>query len=723
VSGKGWLRLLGTRYRCVPLYLPVEEFDPLSRLFLEVLRHEHSVARLVRAFGLTERVVEDVLGDLIRRNRAALVIKEGVREIRLLDDDAVPNLVYRPGETLDVWQDHATGLVLPAWMIDPHERPRSDDGEAPGDQAAMSIQAGSTMVGSFIDAPDAQLIDMLIRADDELRQRDETVELLDRLGERYRVRPQAVWLQVVDAAIQGQIIPLIAADFIPPWIARVWSVALRRDSFVAPVEEVAFHIASTTDQEGVRVVHGWRATALLDAWHASVERFLSLKPAPVSGYDLREVRERQAAIGGLFLSLGRIALRDDREAVDIGALLDPVLDVSRHWAVLVLPLPGQARAALESLQGRVLNAQNLPSTVVLVLPSYVIDSPTRDEFQAVLGSSRFATIAVRNWPATGPAVALSDGPELRLSYGPESSILKLSGEALAAEWLSLLQGLPSMHPRGSALERAEGEPLRPLRVRRDPIVLSDGATFGLSSEAPSVVGGVEELRAFGEGLLTAIVDPSVIHREWSDGAIDSFSDFVFDRSESLGQQLPFLSQRCDALLHQLLVSPSPPWASWTRLAGHDLLPVFVGVLTEPGRRSVEGRIDIFSDIPSEAAVWSSVIDLIQKATEERGWTIHISFPREPRENQRDACKDAAAALRKAIPSHRLRLWRLKRAFPARALVIDDLTFLAGGDWLSSILKPSHDTPDFGFALESRDFAQTLRSCLIGATELLPMPID
>src|ERR1700682_3993885 len=127
MSSRLWLRLPGTRYRCVPLYLPVDEFDPLSRLFLEVLRYERNLPRLVRAFGLTERVVEDVLGDLIRRNRAALVIHNDVREISVIDD-ALPNLVHERGETLDVWQDHATGLVLPAWIVDPHSRPRDDDG-------------------------------------------------------------------------------------------------------------------------------------------------------------------------------------------------------------------------------------------------------------------------------------------------------------------------------------------------------------------------------------------------------------------------------------------------------------------------------------------------------------------------------------------------------------------------------------------------------------------
>lgn len=718
MSGRTWLRLLGTRYRCLPLYVPVEEMDPLSRLFLEVLRHERSVARLVRAFGLTERVVEDVLGDLIRRNRATLVVQNGIKEIRLLDEDAVPTVVYKPGEILDIWQDHATGMVLPAWIIDPYERPRVDDGEIPPTETATrSIQSGSTLVEHFTEAPDAQLIDMLIRADDDLRQRDETVEVLDRLSDRYRVRPQAVWLPVIDAAIQGQTIPLIAADFIPPWVARVWSVALRRDSFVEPVEEVAFHIASTTEQEGLRVVHGWRTTTLLSGWQGAVERFLSLKPAPMSGYDLREVRERQSAVAAHFLSLGRIELGDDTETTMSGAWLDPVLKAARHWAVIVLPWIGQVRTTLESFRRRISAGDNIPGTIVIVLPQGSGDTSIRDDFQAVLGPSRFPAITVRNWPTGGPALAMSDGPEVRLCYGERSPVLKMSGEALAAEWLSLLQSLPALHPRGSTLEKAEGEPLRALRVRRDPLILSSGANLGISSEAPSVVTAVEELRAFGEGLLTAIVDPVSVARETS-GSVSTSVDTAPDRNESLGQQFPILAERHEAILHQLLLSPSPPWASWTRLAVHELLPVFVGVLTEPGRRSVESAIHIFSDGPASAAGWPSVVELLQRATEERGWVVHIVFPREGPDGT-DDLGEVVAALRRAVRTPRLRFWRLKQAFPARALVIDDLTFVAGGDWLSAVLRPRHDECDFGFAIESREFAESLRSSTAGATELLP----
>src|SRR6267154_1960020 len=95
-----WLRLPGTRYRCVPMYAPADELDPLSRLFLEVLHLEGNIGRLVRAFGLTERVVEDVLGDLIRRNRAALVIKGGVKQLIALDD-SIPNIANVSGDALD----------------------------------------------------------------------------------------------------------------------------------------------------------------------------------------------------------------------------------------------------------------------------------------------------------------------------------------------------------------------------------------------------------------------------------------------------------------------------------------------------------------------------------------------------------------------------------------------------------------------------------------------
>jgi hypothetical protein len=163
VADEGHLQLTGTRYRCTPYYVPLDEFDPLTRVFLEVLKSETNVARLVHAFGLTERVVEDVLGDLIRRNKATLVIKGNQREVRLIGESAAtPD--PQPGDSLEIWQDHATGVILPAGIADQFDRipPR----RAP----ILSIPRGPGLIEEFRAASDAQVIEMLLLSDDKLRQ-------------------------------------------------------------------------------------------------------------------------------------------------------------------------------------------------------------------------------------------------------------------------------------------------------------------------------------------------------------------------------------------------------------------------------------------------------------------------------------------------------------------------------------------------------------------------
>jgi len=62
-------------------------------------------------------------------------------------------------------------------------------------------------------------------------------------------------------------------------------------------------------------------------------------------------------------------------------------------------------------------------------------------------------------------------------------------------------------------------------------------------------------------------------------------------------------------------------------------------------------------------------------------------------------------------------WALSRPAPAHALVIDDLVFIAGGNWLGSILQPQPEATDFGFAIESREFAENLRACFVAAEEV------
>jgi hypothetical protein len=699
------------------MYLPSEDFDPLSRLFLEVLHHERSIKRLVRAFGLTERVVEDVLGDLIRRNRVALVIKDDAKELRLLDD-AVPNLVRDPGEPLDVWQDRVTGVVLPAWVIDKFDQ-RRFQGDSDGAATPLLLSSGPPLIEDFINAPDAQLIEMLIRADVELREREDSYGILDRLVDRFRVRPQTLLLPIVEAKFQDYRIPQIASDDLPGWVARIWSVALRKQELrpadgerkvVPPTATIA-----TSEPDAFQIMDGWRAAAHLNSWRSAVHRFLRLVPAPMSGYELREVREHQAALRALYLSVARIELVTEQASLPDESWFESALDGAREWTVLILPWPGQVEFLIKCIRKRADSKLNIPNTVIVVLPIEV-QSTHEAALNSLVGVTRSAPIIKRRWPVTGPSIILCDIPRVHVRYSSRSALIQCEGERLASEWLTTIQTLPM--PKGDPENKEISNLLRSLRIRRVAIPESENVRLGAGADGPTIGAALNELRAFGESLLTAIVDPELVMREAA-GRVEvtpSVQVTNFDRQQSLLQQLPVLLERLDVLSHYFSLSPAPPFAFWTRLNAYELGQAMIAMLTEPGRRSVQGQISILTQSIGLEALSPDLLNLIDSAVVAHGWSIQVGIfvSRAQRVDQLNA---AGLPVRGRIPSSRLRFFALNQPVSAYALIIDDVVFMSSIDWFQSVLQQGLESTNFGFAIESRELAESFRTYFVGAPEM------
>jgi hypothetical protein len=697
------------------MYLPAEDFDPLSRLFLEVLRHERSIKRLVSAFGLTERVVEDVLGDLIRRNRVALVIKDDVKELRLIDD-AIPNLVREAGEALDVWQDQATGVVLPAWLIDKFDQQRFESGLASA-AVQIAVSSGPPLIEDFTNAPDAQLIEMLIRSDVELREREEFYGILDRLVDRFRVRPQTILIPIIEAKFQEYRIPQIVSDDLPGWVARIWSVTLRKQQLQPSDYEAGIYAAAAIVTSGAaasQIMDGWRAAARLEAWLSAVHRFLRLVPAPLSGYELREVREHQAALRSLFLSVGRVELVITEASSSDETWFDTAFDESRDWIVLVLPWGGQIDSLIKCVRKRSDGRLSLPNTLVVVVPT-ATTTAYEETLNKLMGSGRFSTIIQRPWPALGPSIVLCDTPRVRARYSPGSALMQFAGERLASEWLTVVQALPMR--RDDPASKEVSNLLRGLRIRRATVPDSDSARLGAGPDAPTISSALNELRAFGDILLTAIVDPELVMRELAGNVATSVQGGHFDKYQSLVQQLPALLERVDVLSHHFSLAPSPPWAVWTRLNAYELAQAMITVLTEPSRRSVEGQISILSRGVGTEALSPSFIDLIEGAVVKHGWTIEIGFAVSRTPPSSDQLASACLSIRARISAPRLRFFALNQPVPAHALVVGDVVFIASVDWLQSVLQQNLDPVNFGFAIESRDLAESFRSCFVGCQQI------
>ncbi|MBZ5713952.1 hypothetical protein [Nannocystis pusilla] len=692
------LRLSGVRYRCTPQFLPVDEFDPLARLFLEVLKYETNVSRLVRAFGLEPRVVEDVLGDLVRRNRARLVVQNGVKELRLVSESS-PIVVHRAGEAFDVWQDSATGIVLPADLV--------DHLESGGGGASHELTGLVPLVDSFLQAPDAQLIECLLRCDSQLMERRQSFSLLDRLTDRYRVRPQTICVPGSEAQLQDQVIPQLTADGIPAWVTRVWSVSLRRIAF-SRGNEMAFHLAATTDAEGVRLVSRWRARAHLDAWRDAVDAFLQQLPPPMSGFELRTVREKQAPLAGHLLSVAHVELLEHARADRDMRWIAPVLDRSHDWVVVVVPWEGAITGVHELLDERARADKPVPSNLLLIVPPTVrarldgLDS----ELQRVVGPTRFVSVLVREWPHGGPAVVLGDWSEIRLRHAPQTHTLRMTGANLANEFLGILQALPDTHQQGHEHELSR-ELLRRLRVRRDTMRSHEEARLGEGPDARPIIVAIDGLRAFTERLVNAVVDPELLMRKQIE-ELQTVDSHKIDRSRPLVEQLPFLGEERDELAYNLSLTPASPWALWTRLGASDLLPTLAAVLTEPNRRPVEGQILILGSRLDEDLLTSEITAVIAHAVEVRGWQVTLVCS-SGSGSTREAAEKARTTLKALVPSPRLRVLLPYQPVPLHALVMDDAVFLCFSDWLAVAACSEASGLHFGLAIESYPLAKRLWS--------------
>ena len=693
-----WLCLPGTRYRCAPLYLSVDELDPLAAFFLDALRYERSVSRLVRAFDLTDRVVEDILGDLIRRNRAVLVVQDGVKELRRVED-APESVVHQRGDTLDVWQDHGTGLVLPAWMVAQHsQRPA----EAGATQAVIAGGAEGRLIEEFLSAPDSQIIEMLLRSDSQLRQYDNEYALLDRLTDRFRVRPQSLWLPVRNAEVQGRVIPLVASEHFPSWVTRVLAVGLRRGT-AAGGGDVGVHAALSTDEDGRRRVHGWRAVELVENWQGAVDQFLQQLPPPVSGYDLRQVREQEAPLTSLLHTVARIELVE-ATVKGPGPWFAPVLESSREWALMALPNGSSLDVLLGYLQEGAGPERELPSNLVVVLPrsaeARVVE--TDELLAAAAGPVRFAKAISRDWPERGPALVVGDWPVARLYRHGSGQALELAGTGIASECLGVLQSLGPFQEGGESIEQL----VRRWRVRRTPRQGLDEVRFGVGPDARSAAQLVGDLRAFGESLVTAIVDPELLVQEAAGGGGGRGAAVSVDRSRTIAQQVPSLCERREVLAHQLSLAPSTPWASWVRLSSFELLPSLLAVLSEPRRRAVAGELHVLASDIAPGALSTPVGELLQRAVLQDGWSVSMLVDR-PEESRREATDAEVRAIQERLGAGRLQILAASPNVPVNALVLGDLVFAAGESWLAEVVAARANLA--GFGIESRDLAESLRA--------------
>ncbi len=149
-----WLSVPGRSFVCTVRYQSVTPLDDLATFFHEkVLPREQRLSVLLDSFNLPRRMIEDVLGELLRRNFAVLdLVQKKINPLK----PPHPTPEYENGGELKVWQDDYTGRLLPLQKVTPFLYPSDSRSNC----VALRVEEGKTIT-SFDRMVDTQIISML----------------------------------------------------------------------------------------------------------------------------------------------------------------------------------------------------------------------------------------------------------------------------------------------------------------------------------------------------------------------------------------------------------------------------------------------------------------------------------------------------------------------------------------------------------------------------------
>jgi hypothetical protein len=288
--------IFGTLYRCRLRYSHIGDPDGLSQFILKVARESPQYARidvLTRSFGLPGRIIEDILADLIRTRQAWLDIARGI--IVPVKEGARYSAVFEDRGTLDVWQDHATGAILPATLVGPYI------GKIDGAKQ-LTRATGDGFVG-FLDVPDAELLSLLSRVDPTIGFSIDGNWQLDRFINRVRIGPEVLYVPVRSSHIGDSKRSFIEAPELPFWLSKTWSTLLTSDKQFLPLLSPGVDILRDVD------IH--RPTALQHAelqyyarrWLDAAEETVNIVPPPESLQEIRTFNQTFASLQQRLLTL------------------------------------------------------------------------------------------------------------------------------------------------------------------------------------------------------------------------------------------------------------------------------------------------------------------------------------------------------------------------------------------------------------------------------------
>ncbi len=305
-----YVRLTGTLYTGKLRFVGPRYLDFVSTMILRAVAREPSLARLRGVFGLPERLVNDIIGDLIRRSLVLLDVDAGTCELpestrkRVESYDALPpGALFESGADHkieghgELWQDRLTGRLL-AWKTlmgvnrRPPDNPRYVD----------LLPHADTRLPDLLNAPDGQIVAVLGPVFGWHSQSRGPEWRLDGFVERSAMREAQIWLPVRLATVDQREHRFIdAPEGIPPEVVERWTRALGRSSSAEPPARpsdesspVQYTPVRDASREARTFLGQIRPDRQCARWMDQVRAILNAEKLP-NATDLSELEARSAA--------------------------------------------------------------------------------------------------------------------------------------------------------------------------------------------------------------------------------------------------------------------------------------------------------------------------------------------------------------------------------------------------------------------------------------------
>lgn len=204
------VRARGVLYM-IEIEIEDRDLDWLDRLILDICATPKRVDELLKCFGLPRRMMENAIGRLMEHHLLLLDVAHAT-----VCASGIPpqwHAAHRKRESLLVWQDHATGTLLPWEVIKPWCRPQPADANDP--REVLEVRGGPPR-RTVLEMSEAELLSALERF-----RRD--WGWAEQVAQRERLRVET--LQLNAGRLPSGQIALAEQGESPPWILiKRWAV-------------------------------------------------------------------------------------------------------------------------------------------------------------------------------------------------------------------------------------------------------------------------------------------------------------------------------------------------------------------------------------------------------------------------------------------------------------------------------------------------------------------